>query len=55
MPVSGEVTEVNEKLADNPEIVNEDPYGEGWLIKIKLSDPSEADKLMSSEDYQQLT
>ena len=42
-PLSGEVAEVNEALAENPEQINEDPYGEGWLVKVKLSDPSEAD------------
>jgi len=51
MPVGGEVAEINEKLEDKPEIVNEDPYGEGWLIKIKMSDASEVDGLMSAEDY----
>ena len=50
-PVSGEVTDVNNALEDNPEKVNEDPYGEGWIIKLKLSDPSEADALMNSDDY----
>src|SRR6056297_2994931 len=43
MPISGEVAEVNSKLEDSPEIVNKDPYGEGWLIKVKLSDKSELD------------
>ena len=51
-PMSGEVTEVNEALADKPETINEDPYGEGWLVKVKLSDPSEADSLMDATDYQ---
>jgi glycine cleavage system H protein len=51
-PLSGEVQEVNEELSDKPETVNEDPYGQGWLVKVKLSDPSEADSLMSSSDYQ---
>lgn len=53
MPLSGEVIEVNEKLEDNPEVVNEDPYGEGWMVKIKLSDSSEADDLMSAEAYEE--
>ena len=44
-PLSGEVLEVNEKAVDEPEIVNDDPYGEGWLIRIRLSDPSEVDAL----------
>ena len=51
-PLSGEVTAVNEALADAPETVNEDPYGEGWLVEVRLSDPSEADSLLSAEDYQ---
>ncbi len=53
-PVSGEVVEVNEKLVDAPETVNQDPYGEGWMIKIKLNDPSELDKLMDARAYQKL-
>ena len=51
-PMSGEVTEVNETISGTPETVNEDPYGEGWLVKVKLSDPSEAQSLMSAADYQ---
>ena len=51
MPVSGEVLEVNPALADTPEVINKDPYGEGWLIKIKISDPAEVDELMSADDY----
>ncbi len=54
MPVSGEVSEVNEKLSDNPEIVNEEPYGQGWLIKIKLSDSSQVGQLLSAADYKKL-
>jgi glycine cleavage system H protein len=50
-PLSGEVTEVNEGLKDSPEQVNEDPYGEGWLVKVKLTDPSEVDALMDAESY----
>jgi glycine cleavage system H protein len=50
-PASGEVIELNETLKDQPEMVNEDPYGKGWLIKLKLSKPSEADGLMNAEDY----
>jgi glycine cleavage system H protein len=50
-PASGEVIEVNETLKDQPELVNEDPYGKGWLIKLKLSNPSEVDALMSAEEY----
>jgi glycine cleavage system H protein len=51
-PLSGEVTEVNDALKDKPETINEDPYGEGWLVKIKLSDPSEADSLMDAAAYE---
>ena len=51
-PLSGEVTAVNGTLADKPETINEDPYGEGWLVKVKLSDPSEVDSLMDSAEYQ---
>jgi len=54
-PVSGEVIEVNEKLADKPELVNTDPYGDGWMVKIKLSAPDEADELMSAEEYEEYT
>ena len=53
-PLSGEVVEVNQALVDAPETINEDPYGEGWLIKIRLSDPSEADSLMDVAAYRQL-
>jgi glycine cleavage system H protein len=51
-PLSGEITAVNGVLADKPEMINEDPYGEGWLVKVKLSDASEADSLMDSTEYQ---
>ena len=51
-PMSGEVTAINEILADKPETINDDPYGDGWLVKVKLSDPSEADSLMDSTEYQ---
>jgi glycine cleavage system H protein len=51
-PLSGKVTEVNGALTDTPETVNEDPYGQGWLVKVELSDPSEAESLMSAADYQ---
>eukprot|EP00824_Muranothrix_gubernata_P015292 TRINITY_DN31794_c0_g1_i1.p3 TRINITY_DN31794_c0_g1~~TRINITY_DN31794_c0_g1_i1.p3 ORF type:complete len:126 (-),score=23.59 TRINITY_DN31794_c0_g1_i1:66-443(-) len=54
MPVSGEVTEVNPALEDNPELVNSDPFGEGWMIKIRMSDPSQVDGLMSPEAYGEL-
>jgi glycine cleavage system H protein len=49
--LSGEVFEVNQKAVDEPEIVNEDPYGEGWLLRIRLSDAGEADALMDAEAY----
>jgi glycine cleavage system H protein len=52
-PMSGEVVEVNSALADKPETINEDPYGEGWLVKVKLSDASESDSLMDSAAYQE--
>ena len=54
MPVGGEVAEVNEALADEPELVNKDAYGKGWMIKIKMSDVAELDELMSAADYQQM-
>ncbi len=54
MPVGGEVTEFNKALADEPELVNKDPYGEGWMIKIKMSDASEAGELMSADKYQKM-
>ena len=50
-PVSGEVVEVNERLRDSPELVNTDPYGDGWMIRVKLSDASELDALMGAEEY----
>jgi glycine cleavage system H protein len=52
-PVSGEVIEVNDDLPENTEMLNEDPYGDGWMVKIEMSDPSELDDLMSSEEYKQ--
>lgn len=51
MPVSGEILELNEKLEDEPELVNSDPYGDGWLVKVKYSDVSELDKLMDAAAY----
>lgn len=51
MPVSGTVQEMNESLEDSPELLNNDPYGEGWIIKIKLSDPSEISQLLSVDEY----
>jgi len=51
-PVSGEVVEVNEALADKPDLVNSDPYGDGWMIRVKLSSPDEVEELMSADDYE---
>ena len=51
-PLSGEVVEVNDGLSNSPEQINDDPYGEGWLVKIRLSDPSEADALLDAGAYQ---
>jgi glycine cleavage system H protein len=53
-PLSGEIIEVNEALADNPETINTDPYGDGWMIKIRMSDPSEVDQLMNVDKYKEL-
>ncbi len=54
MPVSGEVLEVNSNLDSAPETVNSDPYGDGWMVKIKLSDLSEINDLLSADDYKSL-
>jgi len=53
-PLSGKVTQVNDKLKSAPETINDDPYGEGWLVRIELADPSEADALLDVEAYKQL-
>ncbi len=53
-PVSGTVIEVNEDLPESPEVVNEDPYGDGWLIKVKMNDPSDLEDLMDGEEYSAL-
>jgi glycine cleavage system H protein len=53
-PLSGEIVEVNGALADAPERINDDPYGEGWMVKVKLSDPSEVDALMDVAAYREL-
>jgi glycine cleavage system H protein len=53
-PLSGEVLEVNQSVVDAPETVNEDPYGNGWLVRIRLSDPGEADSLLDVEAYKQV-
>ena len=50
-PLSGSVIEVNEDAVDAPEVINESPYGDGWLVKVQLSDPSEVDDLMTAEEY----
>src|SRR4051794_2313525 len=52
-PVSGEVVEINEALTDKPELVNTDPYGDGWMIRMRLSDPTEMDSLMTAEEYEE--
>ena len=53
-PLSGELLEVNKKVVEEPETVNEDPYGEGWLVRIRLSDPSEVDTLLDVDAYKQV-
>ena len=50
-PLSGEVLAVNDELANNPQLINEDPYGQGWLVRVRLSDPGEVDSLMDSAAY----
>ena len=51
MPVSGKIVEVNPELEEAPELVNTDPYGKGWMVKIEISDPSELDSLLDAEAY----
>jgi glycine cleavage system H protein len=53
-PLSGEITEVNEAAGEEPELINTDPYEKGWMVKVKLSDPSEVDSLMDVETYRKL-
>jgi glycine cleavage system H protein len=53
-PISGTVIEINEGLPESPEVINEDPYGDGWLIKVRISDLSEFDDLMDSEEYEEM-
>lgn len=53
-PVAGEITEINEELEDEPELVNTDPYGKGWMVKIKVSDSSDLDSLLSVEEYKEI-
>ncbi|RPH31775.1 MAG: glycine cleavage system protein GcvH [Bacteroidales bacterium] len=54
MPVSGEIIEVNSKLADTPDVVNKDPYGDGWMVKIKLTNPAQLNELLTPEQYKEL-
>lgn len=54
MPVGGEVLEINPELENTPELVNEDAYGKGWIIKVSITDPSELDKLLSAAEYEQM-
>ena len=54
-PITGEVTEINNKLTDNPEIVNNDAFGEGWMAKIKITNPEQLNSLMSAEEYSKFT
>ncbi|HCY46024.1 MAG TPA: glycine cleavage system protein GcvH [Flavobacteriales bacterium] len=54
MPLGGEIIEFNEDLEETPEAVNEDPYGKGWMVKVKISDSSEVDALLSAADYQKI-
>ena len=54
IPISGSIMEINDKLESEPELINSDPYGEGWIIKIKISDSSEVDALLSDNDYKSL-
>ena len=54
LPVSGEIVEFNEKLEEEPELVNNDPYGEGWMVKITVSNPSDLDSLLTPEEYSAL-
>jgi len=53
-PLSGEIVEVNEELAESPEKINQDPYGEGWMVRVRLSDASEIDSLLDADAYQEL-
>ncbi len=53
-PLSGEVTEINEALSESPDAINDDPYGDGWLVKVKLSDPSEVESLLDVDAYKNL-
>ena len=54
IPVSGEITEMNENLEDNPELINDDPYGEGWIIKMKINDSNELGDLLGADEYKEI-
>jgi glycine cleavage system H protein len=54
-PVSGEIVSINETLSDTPEKVNQDPYGEGWMIRVKMANPGEVDSLLTAEEYEDFT
>lgn len=54
IPVSGSIVEINDKLEDQPELINSDPYGDGWIVKVTPNDKSELDSLLSNEDYKKL-
>lgn len=53
-PITGEILEINDKLEDEPEVINEDPYGDGWMIKISIGDPTQLENLMDSEAYKKI-
>jgi len=55
MPVSGEILEFNEALTEQPELINKDPYGNGWIVKIKISDPGEVNEMLDAEKYRMIT
>lgn len=54
MPIGGEITEVNPKISESPDVVNKDPYGDGWMIKIKVTDAAQLNELLSPEQYKEL-
>lgn len=54
MPISGEILEINPKLVDSPDVVNKDPYGDGWMVKIKMTNPAQLNELLSPEQYKEL-
>lgn len=55
MPVTGELVELNSALVNNPELVNKDPFGQGWMVKVKMADPAQAAELLTADDYRSLT